>query len=494
MIDATVSPAVHPPGRPPATSAWSSRTLLAIGAALIVLAAYRWSVGLAVWLAPVPFLLVLRRGARWRDRLVVLGVIAVATIAQVGKIITDPIPWVLVVPFALPSALSAWLVLIAADVVRRRRGELAGVLGFVALTGLGEWLTFAHSPLGLWGTAASAQTTNLPLLQLASLVGPAGIGMVVAAVPAALASLLAEPLARDRRRTALAVAAVVGAVHAWGAIRLFAPLPGPTVRVAAIVTDVGPGADGLPDAAALAANTDTLFARTAVAASRGAQVVVWNEAATVVEPAEEPALIARGRAAAVAHQVDLVMAYAVVIERAPIRYDNKYVWVGPDGAVIETYRKHHPVPGEPSLRGTAPLVAHTRPWGRGAGAICYDYDFPAVARAHGRLGAGLVVVPSSDWRGIDPYHTELARVGAISGGFAVVRPVRWATSAAFDAYGRTRATMASREDNDRIMIATVPVTPVPTLYARLGDTPLVVINLMVLVALALIGRRRGARA
>jgi hypothetical protein len=65
---------------------------LAIGAALIVLAAYRWSVGLAVWLAPVPFLLVLRRSARWRDRLVVLGVIVLATIAQVGKIITDPDP------------------------------------------------------------------------------------------------------------------------------------------------------------------------------------------------------------------------------------------------------------------------------------------------------------------------------------------------------------------------------------------------------------------
>lgn len=67
-----------------------------------------------------------------------------------------------------------------------------------------------------------------------------------------------------------------------------------------------------------------------------------------------------------------------------------------------TYQKHHPVPGEPSIRGTEPLRVLARPYGRVGGAICYDYDFPALAREHARLGADLVVVPSSDWRGIDP--------------------------------------------------------------------------------------------
>lgn len=466
---------------------WSTRALLVLGAVLIIASAYRWSTSLAAWVAATPFLLVLRRDARWRGRGVVLAVITVASIVQVGKIITAPIPWILAVPFALPAAITGWSVLVATDVVRRRAGERAGVVAFVALTGVGEWMTYAWSPLGLWGTAASAQTTNLPLLQVVSVFGPAAIGMIVAAVPAALASLLDAPLDRGRRRTSGAVAAIVLAVHGWGAIRLFGALPGPTVRVAAVVTDVGPGAD----AATQAANLEQLFARTRLAAARGAQLVAWNEAAVIVEPAAESTLRARGAAVARELGVDLVLAYAVVVERTPIRYDNKYVWFGADGAELETYRKHHPVPGEPSLRGDAPLAAVVRPWGRAAGAICYDYDFPAIARRHGQLGAGLVVVPSSDWRGIDPYHTELARVGAIAGGFALVRPVRWATSAVFDAYGRTRATLSVREDNDRVLVAAVPVTPVDTWYARWGDGPLLIVNLLALAWV--IARIRRAR-
>ena len=373
---------------------------------------------------------------------------------------------------------------------RRRAGELAAIAAYVGLTGLGEWLSYSYSPLGLWGSAASTQVDNLALLQLASVAGVAGIGVVVAVVPAVIAMLLAAPATRVRLRAAVAAAALVVAVHAGGAVRLFAHQDGPTLRVAAVVTDVGLGERGLPDAAALAANEDALFARTQLAGERGAQLIVWNEAATIVLPADEPRLIARGQAAARALGAELVLAYAVLEEDAPLRLDNKYVWLAADGAIVETYRKHHPVPSEPSIRGTAPLVAHDHPWGRAAGAICYDYDFPAIARAHGRLGADLVVVPSSDWRGIDPFHTQIARIGAISGGFALVRSVRWATSAAFDAYGRTRATMAVDEQHDRVMLATVPVTRVPTIYAAVGDAPVVALCLALVAAVIVRARRR----
>ena len=52
--------------------------------------------------------------------------------------------------------------------------------GGIALTGLGEWATYTFSPLGLWGTGASTQVDNLALLQLASVAGVAGIGLVMA--------------------------------------------------------------------------------------------------------------------------------------------------------------------------------------------------------------------------------------------------------------------------------------------------------------------------
>jgi apolipoprotein N-acyltransferase len=471
--------------------------LLALGAILLAASGYRWGVPGFAWIAPVPFLLVMRRAGRWRDRLAVLGVLAVALVAMVAKIVTPPIPWLMVFPFALPAALTAWLILLATETARRRAGELAALLAFPALSALGEWLTYSLAPLGTWGTLSVTQVDNLELLQLASIAGAAGIGFVMSLAAAAIALLLGAAPARRHTVAALAVAGLVAVVHAWGAIRVYRSQGDRTVTVAAVVTDVGPGADGMPDAAALSANEDALFARTRLAAARGARLIAWNEVATLIWPDDEARFLDRGRALARELGVEIVLAYGLVVRDAPMLVDNQYVWLDPAGETIETYRKHHPVPGEFSMTGTAPLVAHDHPWGRAAGAICYDYDFPALARAHARLGAGLVVVPSSDWLGIDPYHTQITRIRAIEGGFSVLRPTRWAMSAAYDAFGRTRATMSAWEDHDQVMVATLPVDRVETIYARTGDVPLVFLSLALLsgvVVVAARARRSGRGA
>jgi apolipoprotein N-acyltransferase len=57
---------------------------------------------------------------------------------------------------------------------------------------------------------------------------------------------------------------------------------------------------------------------------------------------------------------------------------------------------------------------------------------------------------------------------------------------AFDPYGRVRASLSAREQNDRVMLATVPTAQVRTLYAALGDAP------VVLAALALLGGAAAA--
>lgn len=121
------------------------------------------------------------------------------------------------------------------------------------------------------------------------------------------------------------------------------------------------------------------------------------------------------------------------------------------------------------MRGTAPIVALDRPYGRVAGAICYDYDFPSLGQEHAALGTQLAVVPSSDWRGIDPFHTQMAAIRGIEGGYSVLRPVRWATSTATDAYGRVRGSLSYFELNDRVLVAQVPITQVQTVYAAIGD-------------------------
>jgi hypothetical protein len=106
-------------------------------------------------------------------------------------------------------------------------------------------------------------------------------------------------------------------------------------------------------------------------------------------------------------RLHLVAAYVVLLSDAPLKYENKYLFVEPNGNA-STYWKREPVPGEPADKGRVPAETHTINNTKIAGAICYDYDFPYFAKALGRQGADIVALPSSDWRGIDPIHTKMA--------------------------------------------------------------------------------------
>ncbi len=130
------------------------------------------------------------------------------------------------------------------------------------------------------------------------------------------------------------------------------------------------------------------------------------------------------------------------------------------------------------------------------GALCYDYSFPEIARDNAADGADLVLVPSSDWRGIDPLHPKMVTLNAVAAGLPIVRPVRAATSVATDAYGRTLGSMRWGT-GDGIMVTTVLAGRVPTLYAKTGEVlPLAALAFSALaVAMAVrAGRRRHAEA
>lgn len=479
--------AAHLP-RDTASRPWSERlpgwAWLAIGVSVFVLSGHRWSVGLLGWVAPVPFLVYLHgRPGLW-PRLWLLGALLAAHNLQLLKMITAPVPLAMVPAFAVPLALVVWLVFLAWQRVDRRLGLKAGLCFFPALLTVSEWLLWSMTPMGVWPSIANSQLDNLPLLQITSLVGLGGVTLLLSAVAAWMAGLL---LTTDRSawvRPGLAVASVVLAAHAWGSMRLFAAQDGPAVPMAGVVSDLQLQ-EALTDPVARNGNTDDMFARSERAAVAGAKVIVWNEGGALVEPVEVPGLLARGARLAKAHGVDLLLAWVATVSKDPFRYENKAVWIGADGRQLQTWNKHHPVPGEPMEAGTEPVEVLQRPWGRVGTAICYDYDFPALGRSHARAGAGVVAVPASDWRGIDPIHAQMARIRAIEGGFSLIRPVRGATSGAYDALGRPRATLSAFEPNERVLLAWLPVTPIWTLYPRIGD---LLPGLCLLFSLWMVGR------
>ena len=110
------------------------------------------------------------------------------------------------------------------------------------------------------------------------------------------------------------------------------------------------------------------------------------------------------------------------------------------------------------------------PYGRLGAAVCFDMDFPGHLKQAGRRGADIMLVPSNDWREIDPWHSHMARFRAVEQGFNMVRHVSNGFSMATDYQGRILATMDHyTTDRRRDMVAIVPTRGVRTIYSRIGD-------------------------
>jgi apolipoprotein N-acyltransferase len=440
-----------------------------------------WGVGALAWVAPIPFLAYLRatRGAASRAWFA-LALFTGYTLA-ILKICTAPITPLMSLVFALPTTLLMLAAYQAWDLASRRGPTWLAPLVFAAACVVAEFAQHRFTPFASWGAVAYTQIDNLPLLQVSALLGMAAVSFIVNWVAASLEGTWDSRGSTSRH---LAVTLTVTlTVISWGTIRLGLATPGETVSVAAVGTDATVGGFPHPSVDEMEVVNQELFVRTTKAASAGAKLVSWTEGATLVLAENEPAFVERLSAAAKGGQIELVAAY-IVPDAAARTYQNKFVWLRPDGRVDHTYLKHHPVPGEPATVGTEPQQVVETAAGRAAGAICYDFDFPALAREQAQLGIDLAVVPSSDWLGIDPIHAQMASVRAIEGGFSLLRSTRMGLTAAFDPYGRSRAWESSFDSKERVVIALLPRHGIKTLYTAIGDIFVLVCAMFIVLALA----------
>jgi apolipoprotein N-acyltransferase len=451
-----------------------------LGFGLLILSQTRWGVAQVAWLAPAPLLAALRLRRDRRFRWAFVGLSFLAWTLATLKIVTPPVPALIALGYGIPLALAHLPAYFLWDALARRGRATLAVLSFAAASALLEWAQAELTPFGVWGALPTTQVGQLAILQLLALVGMPGLSFLMHAVPATLEATLQGTLPR---RTAYALAGALVCACAWGSVRAVSPIAGPEVRVALLRTDSTVSGLPMPEAARRRADHQRLLERTEQAARAGARLVVWPEAANVILPSEEPRYMAEASAVARAHQLELVVSYIAPVATAPLQYENRARWFAPDGSQRIAYLKHHPVPAEPAIAGPAPAPSVDTPLGRVSLAICYDYDFPALARAHARAGTDLVALPSSDWRGIDPIHTEMAAMRAIEGGFSLLRATRFGLSGAIDAHGRLRAQQSSNESREGFVLAALPAARTPTLYTALGN--LVLLPLLAIVALAL---------
>jgi apolipoprotein N-acyltransferase len=480
---------------------------LPVAGCLFLFANGRNTIEAAAWLAPVFMLKFLRGGGIWRT-LAAYGVMAAGWAFQFRGMVPMPQPALALVWLAYGTA--AILPFVVDRAFVRHKDQWRTTLLFPC-TAAGLDYLVSLLPFGSWGSPAYSQYGNLPLMQLASITGIYGITFLIAWCAAIVNWACEHGFAwPEIRRGVLGYGCVLAAVLFWGGARLMSPPSGPTLRVASLTQ---PDIEPFPSADAgrravtggLTAGEmedirkrsrmiwDDLLGRADREAGAGARIVFWGEANSFVVPEDEAAFMDRASRLARDRRIYLGLGNVVWHYGTAKPLENTFVLYDSQGTMLWKFLKAHPVPGGEaaiSMRGDGRLRFADTPFGRVSAVVCFDADSVQLLHQAGAGNADLVLIPSNDWRAIDPWHTQMAVFRGVEQGFNLVRHVSRGLSIATDFQGRVRGEMDHYEaEGDRVLVAQVPTRGTRTAYARIGD----LFSWIALVgaALILVSRLRG---
>jgi len=439
---------------------------LLIGIITMALSHLTFNIDIVGWVSMVPFLIYLSITRGWKSRLLFVLALIVAWSIIVLKIITPPIPYMLIFLYSIPISL---IHLPAYLIWAKYKDHRFSVLIFPAMMVILEWVQYTFTPLASWGVAAYTQAKSIYILQFLSIFGIAGLSFLIYWVNLSVTNIL---LKNERSFITFKLPVVILCfVLLFGALRFeISKSTGvDTITLAAVGTDSEIGGLPLPAGNKNENDIEAILNRSKIASDFGAKIVIWTEAAFYLEPANEKYWIDSFQKLANTSNVTLVASYILLLSESPFTYENRYLLIDSKGDIIHSYLKHQPVPGEPAIKGTDPLQIFEVEGTNLGGVICYDYDFPYLAKEYGNIKADIVAVPSSDWRGIDPLHTRMAAFRAIEQGQSLLRSTRFGLSAAINPYGEMLSQMSSFDSNNKIMISQLPLKGTTTVYSLIGD-------------------------
>jgi apolipoprotein N-acyltransferase len=408
-------------------------------------------------------------------------------------------------PFAL-FGLAGGLALfwaLAAGLARVLRGGALALATALTLTEALRGTLFTGFP---WAQPGHA-LIDTALLPLASLAGALGLTFAFLAASTALAALVTGP----RLPGALGVAAFAALFAVAAQIPSAPPTPQDAPKVRLIQPNAPQHQKWDP------AHIQTFFDRQIAFTSQPGQggirpdLIVWPETAIpVLLNNAQPTLDTIARAA----QGALVV--LGLQRRDGLRLFNSLVALDATGKVTALYDKHHLVPfgeyipfgdtlqkigitafaaqrGMGYSPGPGAQVIDLGPLGRALPLICYEGVFPQDVRAAPGRADVMLLVTNDAWFGqvSGPYqHLAQARLRSAEQGLPMIRVANTGVSAMIDARGRITAQIPLNAAGWRD--APLPPPMAPTVYARMGDWPILA-ALLAVVALSCLYNRRNRR-
>ncbi|WP_417603789.1 hypothetical protein [Owenweeksia hongkongensis] len=321
---------------------------LAIGVAIMALTHMTFSIEVMAWVSSVPFLMYLSLTQGWKSRFTFFLALVLAWSFVVTKIISDPIPLVLVFLYSIPISLFH---LPGYLIWSKFKNQKYALFLFPVIMIIMEWIQYTFTPLASWGVAAYTMHDNVSLIQTVSLFGLAGLSFLIYWVNVSIATLIIKR--KSSISTFQLPLFVLLLFIFFGSIRydMSKAIGIDTVTVAAVGTDSEVSGLPLPTKGRTEQTRTALFKRTRTAAEGGAKKISWTEAAIFMMPEDEKEWINSIKDLASELNITLVASYVSPISQSPLRYENKYQFIDSSGNITHTYLKHQPVPGEPAVQG-----------------------------------------------------------------------------------------------------------------------------------------------
>jgi apolipoprotein N-acyltransferase len=419
------------------------------------------------WIAPVPLLIQafttkIPSASAWLIALAAL-IGSSANFGYYSRVL--PLPAILV---AVPGQVMLWVFVVGSA----RRIVLAyqswwTVFAYPVLWVTVDMLMAALLPDGNWASLAYSQAEVLPLLQVTSLFGIAGLLFLLALIPSALALALVFGSRLHRAPWAYATPLVLlAAAVGYGQTRL--------QQGGAAGADVMFGVMAIDDAIgrhASRASAESIWTgyegQVASMAAQGARVIVLPEKIALLAPREAEQTQRRLAALAARHHVWIEAGMGI----DDGRQRRNVAWLfSPEGALAADYQKHFMAPPE---RGFAKGTAYSVPAIDGAAygmAICKDMHFAVLGRAYGQRQVAVMLVPAWDFRLDRWMASRITLTRGVENGYPVVRASREGLLTVSDGFGRVLAERRSAALPGAAMLVTLRVgAPQATLYKRIGD-------------------------
>lgn len=474
----------------PAIPTWKINAILATLALILLLFSNgRNTIAVAAWLAPIFLLRFVRSNLPWFGLPIAWLLLAGAFTFQFRGMVPIPDIWYFVL--AAVYGLVETVPFLLDKIVASRVGGFRATFVLPCAWVMTEYLVAGFTPYGSWGAAAYSQHENLTLLQIVSITGLYGVSFLIVWFAAVVNWVWDARIEwRVINRGVTAFVAVILAASLFGGARLaLTPPHGKTVRIASLTRpdiELFPSPEVAQRAMAGSISkdelddirrrgdsiNDDLMRRSDREAQAGAKIVFWGEANAFSLKDSEAAFVQQGVELARERGIFLGMGLATWNPDGVKPLENKIVLIDPQGNVAWESLKANPVPG---AEATISAVDEGRvqmietPYGRVSSVICFDMDFPGLLKQAGRQKTDVMLVPSNDWRAIDPWHSEMARFRAIEQGFNMVRHASNGLSIATDFQGRVLSRMDHYTTDDRVLISEVPTRGVDTVYSRIGD-------------------------